>query len=68
MCVPLVVWLLQREGKLLEILLNPKMSPLEESITLAKLVKKVVDPMDVHLAQTLGSQGRAADGTASKLQ
>ena len=52
-CVPLVVWLLQKEGKLMELLLNPRMSSLEESITLAKLVKKVVDPMDVHLAQTL---------------
>ena len=52
-CVPLVVWLLQKEGKLLELLLNPRTSSLEESIIVAKLVKKVVDPMDVHLAQTL---------------
>ena len=49
----LVVWLLQRKGKLLDLLLNPQLTSLEESIIVAKIVNKVINQLDVQLAQML---------------
>ena len=48
-----VIWLLQRERKLRDLLLNPQLSSLKESIIIAKIINKVIDRLDVQLAQVL---------------
>ena len=48
-----VIWLLQRERKLRDLLLNPQLSSLKESIIVAKIINKVIDQLDVQLAQVL---------------
>ena len=49
----LLVWLLQKEHKLLEMLLNPQVASLEDAIKAAKRIKKTVDLLDVLLARAL---------------
>ena len=49
----LLIWLLQRKGKLLDLLLNPQLASLEDSIIVAKIINKLTDQLDVQLAQVL---------------
>ena len=49
----LLIWLLQKEHKLLDMLLNPQLSSLEDAIKVAKLMKTIVDQLDVLLARAL---------------
>ena len=48
-----MVWLLEKEAMLLEILLNPTLCSLNESVSLVKLVHTNVDHIDVQLAKAL---------------
>ena len=48
-----VVWLLEKEGMLLGILLSPPVCSLDESVFLAKLIHANVDHIDVQLAKAL---------------
>ena len=49
----IVVWLLEKEGMLLDILLSPSVCSLDESVFLAKLIHANVDHIDVQLAKAL---------------
>ena len=49
----IMVWLLEKEGMLLDILLNPTLCSLDESVFLAKLIHANVDHIDVQLAKAL---------------
>ena len=49
----LLIWLLQKEHKLLDMLLNPQLSSIEDAIKVAKLMKTIVDQLDVLLARAL---------------
>jgi len=49
----LLIWLLQKEEKLLDLLLNPQLSSLEDAIKVSKLMKLAVDQLDVLLARAL---------------
>ena len=49
----IVVWLLEKEGMLLEILLNPTLCSLDESVSLVRLVHSNADHIDVQLAKAL---------------
>ena len=49
----LVIWLLQRRRKLLDLLLNPQLASLEDCIIVAKIINKVIDQLDVQLARML---------------
>lgn len=49
----LLIWLLEKEHKLLDMLLNPQLSSIEDAIKVAKLVKTIVDQLDVLLARAL---------------
>ena len=49
----LLIWLLEKEHKLLDMLLNPQLSSIEDAIEVAKLMKTIVDQLDVLLARKL---------------
>ena len=49
----LLIWLLEKEHKLLDMLLNPRLSSVEDAIEVAKLMKTIVDQLDVLLARKL---------------
>ena len=49
----LLIWLLQKEHKLLDMLLDPRLSSIEDAIKVAKLIKTIVDQLDVLLAKAL---------------
>ena len=49
----LLVWLLQREKKLLDLLLNPQLASLEDAVKVASVMNTVVDQLDVLLARAL---------------
>ena len=49
----IMVWLLEKEGMLLDILLNPTLCSLDESIFLARVIHANVDHIDVPLAKAL---------------
>ena len=49
----LLVWVLEKERKLLDMLLNPQLSSLEDALKVAKLMKTIVDQLDVLLAREL---------------
>ena len=49
----IVVWLIDKERMLLEILLNPNLCSLDESVSLARLVHTNADHIDVQLAKAL---------------
>ena len=49
----IVVWLLEKEGMLLDILLNQALCSLDESIFLARVIHANVDHIDVPLAKAL---------------
>ena len=49
----LLVWVLEKERKLLDMLLNPQLSSLEDAIQVAKVMKTIVNQLDVLLAREL---------------
>ncbi len=49
----IIVWLLEKEGMLLEILLNQALCSLDESIFVARVIHANVDQIDVQLARAL---------------
>ena len=49
----LLIWVLQREGRLVELVLDPRIASLEEAVPLAGVIKKVINQVDVHLAKAL---------------
>ena len=49
----LLIWVLQYEGQLLELVLNPRIASLEEAVPLVGVIKRVVNQVDVHLAKAL---------------
>ena len=51
--LPIVIWLLQRNRKLFDLLLNPQLTSLKDSIIAAKIINNVIDQLDVQLAQAL---------------
>ncbi len=53
----IVVWLIDKEGMLLEILLDPNLCSLDESVSLVRLVHPNVDQIDVQLAKALKAAG-----------
>ncbi len=60
----LLIWVLQREGKLLDLLLSPRVTSVDEAVPLAGVIKQVVDQVDIHLAKEL--QG-ASDESALRI-
>ena len=60
----LLVWLLQKEHKLLDMLLNPQVASLEDAIKAAKRIRKTVDLLDVLLARALEA---APEGLALRI-
>ena len=60
----LLIWVLQREGQLLELLLNPVVTSVDEAVPLAGVIKQVVNQIDIHLAKAL--QG-ASDESALRI-
>ena len=59
-----LIWLLQREGKLLDLLLNAQQASLEDSIIIAKIMTKVIKQLDVQLARLLSA---APDELAARI-
>ena len=60
----LLIWVLQREGQLLELLLNPRITSVDEAVTLAGVIKQVVNQVDIHLAKALQN---ASDESALRI-
>ncbi len=60
----LLIWVLQREGQLLDLLLNPRVASVDEAVPLAAVIKQVVNQVDIHLAKAL--QG-ASDESALRI-
>jgi len=48
--LPIVIWLLQRNRKLFDLLLNPQLTSIEDSIIAAKIINNVIDQLDIQLA------------------
>ncbi len=49
----LLISILQCEGRLLELLLNPRVTSVDEAVPLAGVIKQVVNQVDIHLAKAL---------------
>ena len=60
----LLIWVLQREGQVLELLLNPRVASVDEAVTLAGVIKQVVNQVDIHLAKALQN---ASDESALRI-
>ena len=60
----LLIWVLQREGQLLELLLNPRVASVEEAVPLAGVIKRFINQVDIHLAKALQD---ASDESAMRI-